>query len=232
MHDHSNLILPEIPYGYCHCGCGQKTKPHPYSNQNLGFRKGDPKKYLYGHTRSAPSGYIPVAGETYVLVPLHSSTFPGLYAKVDANDAEMVSRYRWHPIVIKKPYASGFVPDARGVTRKLKMHQFLLGVTGQDGEVDHINHDGLDNRRANLRVVTPGQNQANKRKYARESTSRFKGVSLAANGKWRAQLSVSRRKMFLGDFESEEDAARAYDAAAVHHFGEFAATNESLRLYQ
>ena len=91
--------------------------------------------------------------------------------------------------------------------------------------VDHINRDRLDNRRANLRMATNAQNQANVTKR-QGMTSRYKGVSRhTATGRWQARISVEGKQMHLGYFAHEADAARAYDARAREVFGVFAQAN-------
>jgi hypothetical protein len=91
--------------------------------------------------------------------------------------------------------------------------------------VDHWNGDTLDNRRRNLRFATNAENQHNQRRLRVDNTSGYKGVSLYRNGKWCAQIYVDTKRINLGYFVQVEDAARAYDEAAVRYFGEFAATN-------
>jgi len=92
--------------------------------------------------------------------------------------------------------------------------------TGQ--QVDHINHNPLDNRRCNLRLCTNGQNTANARKHKDGITSQFKGVSWDKYAQsWCVQVQGSR----VGRFKSEMEAARAYDNAARVAFGEFAHLN-------
>jgi len=107
-------------------------------------------------------------------------------------------------------------------TRHIAMHRLLCGlVWGDPRVVDHINGDGLDNRRANLRVCSRAQNQANG--VGRTRTSRFKGVSLdMRSGKWLAQC---KRNKWLGRFSTEHEAAIAYNRAALFEFGEFARLN-------
>lgn len=113
------------------------------------------------------------------------------------------------------------------VSRGITMHRLLAGAEGL--QVDHIDGDGLNNRRSNLRVGTVSQNQANRRTAF--GASRFKGVNREKRGKpWRAAIKVNGRKIHLGAFEDEAEAARAYDQAALEYFGEFACTNEMLGL--
>jgi hypothetical protein len=103
----------------------------------------------------------------------------------------------------------------------LLMHQALTGWE----RTDHINGDGLDNRRANLRPATHAENMRNRR-IQRNNTSGFKGVYRTRNGRWRARITVvGQGKRDLGTHATAEAAARAYDAAAVELFGEFARPN-------
>ena len=97
-------------------------------------------------------------------------------------------------------------------------------------EIDHVDGDGLNNRRSNLREAVGTKNQQNKMK-ACVGVSRFKGVCPHRDGRWRANIRVPAvgkgrgRQTHLGLFVDEEDAARAYDTAARKHFGEFARLN-------
>ena len=91
--------------------------------------------------------------------------------------------------------------------------------------VDHIDGNSLNNRRSNLRICTPRQNTANRAK-TRNGTSRFKGVHFCTRDrKWRAQIGVDGARRFIGDFDDEVEAARAYDRKAAELFGEFAYLN-------
>lgn len=111
------------------------------------------------------------------------------------------------------------------------LHRVILGLTAQDPDVDHIDGDGLNNRRSNLRLASKAQNHRNTRKPLRANggapSSRFKGVSWdAARSKWRAQIQIGGgNNKFLGRFDAEADAAKAYDAMAHAVFGEYARPN-------
>jgi hypothetical protein len=95
-----------------------------------------------------------------------------------------------------------------------------------DRLVDHRNNDGLDNRRDNLRLATRSQNMYNKLKTKSKTSSRFIGVSFdKSRRKWEARIYYQGRKIWLGRFDSEIDAALAYDEAARKYHGEFARLN-------
>lgn len=91
-------------------------------------------------------------------------------------------------------------------------------------EIDHINLDGFDNRIENLRECSHRENTRNT--WRKKKTSGFLGVSwCGSKNRWSANIQPDGRKVFLGRFDSEVEAARAYDAAAAQHFGEFARLN-------
>jgi hypothetical protein len=100
------------------------------------------------------------------------------------------------------------------------LHCAILGTKG----IDHINGNGFDCRRRNLRLATQRQNTRNK-SSARSSTSRFLGVSKCKGGSWVAQIRANGKNTHLGYFDREENAAQAYNFAALEYFGEFARYN-------
>jgi len=156
-------------------------------------------------------------------VILHGKSAGGRVAVVDDADYEFVVRYRWYALEPSpgKIYASTRYQIAGAGRANVTMHQLLTGFP----ETDHRDNDGLNNQRSNLRPATRSQNNANRRKGAGFS-SRFKGVSWAKReGKWDARIKSGGRQRYLGLFESEEAAARSYDAAATELFGEFACLN-------
>jgi hypothetical protein len=151
----------------------------------------------------------------------------GKVAIVDDTDYEWLSQWKWSCHINRSGNCYA-VRTAWNPRRYIRMHRLITDAP-RHLEVDHINGDGLDNRRSNLRLVTRSQNTQNRKPYP-NSTSRFKGVSFNKRlGKYEAQIQVRqgrvKRKFHLGLFYSEEEAARIYDAAAAHHFGEFAKLN-------
>lgn len=142
---------------------------------------------------------------------------------IDESDAEFVDGRSW--------FAQGrtnfmYVASAFKENGKFKikyLHRLLLGATGKNVYVDHINHNTLDNRRSNIRLSNAKNNQYNTKKKG-GCLSKYKGVTFE-NNKWRARIRKNGKKLHLGSFDIEEDAARAYDAAALKIAGEHALTN-------
>jgi len=125
----------------------------------------------------------------------------------------------WTARVYSKNTVYAFRTDKSYGSTHAYLHHVIAGK-----KHDHINRNGLDNRRSNLRLATKSQNMANA--VSRGGSSRFKGVLWdKARSKWKAQGKHNYKIYMLGRFDIEEDAARAYDAWAVKAFGEFARVN-------
>jgi len=140
----------------------------------------------------------------------------GRYALVDAADYEHLSQYTWY---LANDYA------ARRENGKIVLMHAQIMKPPKGMMVDHANHSKLDNTRANLRICTRQENMWNARKHS-DAASVFKGVGLRKRDqRWYARIYVEGRQVWLGFFTEEAEAARAYDRAAVEHFGEFACVN-------
>lgn len=140
----------------------------------------------------------------------------GGYTLVDAHHYDRLMQYEWFQ-------SKQHVYRRAGDTLIALHHEILPPPDGM--VIDHINRNGLDNREINLRVATHQQNSCN-RTQPRNNTSGFKGVFREKRtGKWRACIRVNGRREYLGTYETKEQAAHAYDAAARHHFGAFAWLN-------
>jgi hypothetical protein len=154
----------------------------------------------------------------------------GMFAIVNVEDYEWLSKYKWFAGTNTRDrdfYArrKGMSNGTRPKIRSIAMHREILNVP--DGLlVDHINHNTLDNRRANLRPATKQQNSWNQRKKRGNFTSQYKGVHFnKAMGRWEARLVYNGKDIPLGYFDDEASAAKAYDAKAAELFGEYAALN-------
>lgn len=149
----------------------------------------------------------------YIHIPLGVGAKQG-YAIADRNMAHL-DKYRWHSDV--DGYASN--------QRIGKMQYLVLGDVPNGKIIDHINGDRKDNRVHNLRLVTKQQNLQN-RAVSSANKSGYKGVFANRNRKrWCARITIDGKGMSLGTFDTKEQAALAYNAAASKHFGEYARLN-------
>jgi len=152
-------------------------------------------------------------------IQLHSQKYPGFVALIDDRDYDVVSQYRWYVHSTGCAYGKALrnrIP--------VRMHRLIMNPPS-DMFIDHIDHNRLNNQRSNLRICTREQNQANS--FPKAGTSRFKGIYFDKKyNVWRAQITMNRKKIYLGAFENETDAAEAYDKKAIELKGEFALTNK------
>lgn len=152
----------------------------------------------------------------------------GLYATVDAQDYEKLSKYRWHARFDKtgrNVYAARlccYRENGKLVRRIIAMHREILNPP-EGMVIDHINGTGINNRRCNMRICTQAQNVQNRRPCP-TSKSRFIGV-FPRGDKWGAAARHKGKQHHVGTFEYEVEAARARDYKAVELFGEFARLN-------
>lgn len=149
----------------------------------------------------------------------------GYTCTVDDADYELLSTMKW--CITSYGRAGKNIKSTSTNTGKtyLLMHRFILGVTDPKVQVDHIDHNPLNNCRSNLRIATHFQNQHNRRANL-VGTSIYKGVSKQKNvKKYKAQIMAENKLIYIGMFSSEIEAAKAYDEMAKKLHGEFACLN-------
>jgi len=162
----------------------------------------------------------------------------GYAAKMDDADLAVVAKYKWYTDLSERgrsAYARTNIRKNDGQRGFLLMHRLILGINDPTVAVDHIDGDGTNNQRANLRVCTKSENARNRRRFA-NSSSRYVGVSLKIRGKgkpypphlrrWLAKISSNGEIHRIGSFFTEEAAAVAYNASALRVHGEFARMNK------
>jgi len=149
---------------------------------------------------------------------------------IDRDDFPEVSKFNWYTIKAHQYNVSGkrlcnhyVVAQINGV--RVRLHRLIMRVDNPDIHIDHINGNGLDNRKSNLRKCTNQQNCINRPKQI-NNTSGFKGVFLRKSGKYRAGIRFNQKLIHLGTFVDKIDAAKAYNDAAIKYFGEFAYLND------
>ena len=154
-----------------------------------------------------------------VSTPSHPDTF----TLVDDTDHKWLNQWKW---TASQGTASLYVQRQSHKGKRIFMHRFILKTP--KGEItDHINHNGLDNRRCNIRIATKMQNNLNRK----PRKDKYKGVSRGGEPrkkKWQARIVVNKKSISLGYYATPKEAAKAYDKAALEYFGEFACINFAL----
>ncbi len=173
----------------CECGCGSSCR----------------SRFVHGHTRRKPRRPMRDHGDHVEIDAAGRG-----WIKVDKADAELASSFWW---AVSGP---GY-PTTKVDGEVVYLHRFLLGlVKGDRVQVDHVNQDKLDNRRANLRVCDNRLNRQNGRSLG--GTSKFRGVAWnRRRGRWEAYASLNGRKHFLGRFDDEVAAAEAASEFRAAH---------------
>ena len=146
-------------------------------------------------------------------------------ALVDDDDYEKLNKYKWQAYPNNNSYHARARIKEKGL---VKMHRYIMNAP-QSMDVDHINHNPLDNRKCNLRICTRSQNLMNTRKR-KNTTSKYKGVSYSSSKgdrntkKWAAYINIGKR-ITIGRYRTEKEAAQAYNEMASLHFGDYALIN-------
>jgi len=146
---------------------------------------------------------------------------------VDNIDYDFLSQWKWSTRIGGWNKNRVFAARTRQLNKKQRvicMSRLIMSAP-EDKQVDHINGNPLDNRRKNLRLVTASQNAMNSRPW-KNKESRYKGVYRnTRKTRWYSQITVNGKRHWLGSFEKEEAAARAYKEASEKYHGEYGYTN-------
>ena len=150
----------------------------------------------------------------------------GKVALVSDEDYEYLSQFKWHAASCRGRFEARRKVMDGDKLRSIRMHNIILGAKS----VDYVDGNALNNQRDNLRPCSRAQNGQNRK--IQKHSSRFKGVSFwKLPGKYAASIRVFGKRIHLGYFDNEVDAAKKYDEAASVHFGQFARTNQQMGGY-
>ena len=148
----------------------------------------------------------------------------GFVAIVDEDDFERVNAYKWSKCKGKRGKTCYAITNING--KKVRLHRFILGMTDPKIEVDHKDANGMNNSKINLRPATRKQNAQNL-PIRENSKTGYKGVCLRkGRTTYQAHIGINGKTKVLGCFNTKEDAARAYNEAALMNYGEFSNLNE------
>ncbi len=144
-----------------------------------------------------------------------------LFTQVDDEDFELLSKLKWNAKKGRNTFYAARHDYRPGIfDGTIFLHRLLLKVP-KGFFIDHIDNNGLNNQKSNLRLCTPSQNGFNVKKY-KTNTSGYKGIVSIKSGRWSARISINNKRINLGNFNTKEEAYKSYCEAAKKYRGEFA----------
>lgn len=192
------------------CGCYKKE----IANQNVAKANSFPKKKDYEKKRQENKYEF---FDEYV-IGYTSNTNNCFY--IDKEDYDKVKKYYWHEDYF------GSISTSFKDQKSIFLHRYIMNCNDENIVIDHINHNKKDNRKANLRYATSSNNSMNRIKTSKNTTG-YVGVVYANDRKkkWRAYITVSRKKIYLGGFYTKEEAVHARKQAEQKYFGKYSYDN-------
>ncbi len=161
------------------------------------------------HTRIRKKSEIVLVGDGTAKVELTQ----GQWAIIDADDIRLVAGWKWHAVHSRGTWYARANQNVDGRFIALPMHRLIAGLTSKDDtEPDHIDRNGLNNRKDNLRIANGTIQKLNQRRY-KNNISGMTGVHLRPDGQWQATISIAGRKLNLGNFSTTKDAIQARASA-------------------
>ena len=146
---------------------------------------------------------------------------------IDDEDYDKIKCYNWH--LIKRRKDGGIYIQAHSKNKTIHFHRLIMNCP-KGLYVDHINHDTLDNRKCNLRICTNSENNINKFKIKKFTTSIYKGVTKTEYNTYKAEIRFNGTHLRLGSFKTEDQAAIAYNIACLKYHGEFCRPNLNIMM--
>lgn len=149
-------------------------------------------------------------------------TNKGIEFIIDSEDYDVIKNHTWYRSKIGYIVSDIFINKNKN--NQIRLHRLIMNADNKM-LIDHIDGNKLDNRKCNLRLATKQENARNS-KIPKSNTSQYKNVSFRKDrNKWRSYINISGKQISLGHFETKEEAAIAYNNAAIFHFKEFARLN-------
>lgn len=161
------------------------------------------------------------------IIQLHSIKYPGHECIVVFIIYDTLMQYNWYPVISTK--ANTIYVGYHSKKDQIQIHRFIMQLHEYDIEnklIDHKDQNGLNNQKENLRICNLSENAQNARKPKHGKTSKYKGVSVRkSTNKYHSYIMLNQKRIHIGYFTNEIDAAIAYNKKAIELFGEFACLN-------
>lgn len=159
------------------------------------------------------------------VIEINSPKYGKKEVMVDDVDYEDLSKYHWCIVKMPKTFYAVRYTCTNGKEKNVYMHRHIMREENKKLPIDHLDHNGINNQRSNLRRPINGQNQKNRQGQLGRS-SKYVGVCWhKKDKKWQAAIAVNGKQTHLGQFDDEIEAATARDNAAKIHYGEYAHLN-------